>query len=150
MGWLNGKPPPPPPPRWLDATAGRIPAAGSGSILEGIRSAIAPAPASTQTVPGSIKKLELDLTVARTDAVFDIGGDVVWFFNSTASTDVVGVRINDNSDVVDFSPGNAIGGYRFSRLKITNGAISGGHTAVLLIFNSPDEIAFANRSVRAV
>jgi hypothetical protein len=135
------------PSRWKEATAARP------GLLDGIRPAqLAPALAAADTAaPGSIKTLKLNLAIARADAVFDLGGAAVWYFKSTASTDVVGVRINDLSDVVDFSPGNAIGGYRFSRLKITNDALASGHEAVLLVFNTPDELQlFQNAAVRAV
>jgi hypothetical protein len=127
---------------------GRGGAAGTAAAAAGDPLAkLSKSSSSAAAFPGSIKTRVLDMTVSRVDELLDVGGDVVWYFDADSSNFVVGVRINDQSDVVPMRPGNAIGGFGFTRLLLSNDAYNSG-TATLLIFkrSAGNDLAVLNTS----
>lgn len=101
--------------------------------------ALQPNPAGSHFDVIQPRVLALDLSTARADAEFSVGGNVVMVSYSTNATDLIFVKFDRPAgDGVPMIAPRSIQGVPFSKLYLTHAAIAGA-TLYLTVFNvNPD------------
>lgn len=90
----------------------------------------------------TIKKLVLDLSVARNDVQFPIIGTILWYYFGTNATDQMLIRIgNVTNDQFRWGPGNGIEGMPFTSIFVTNSVIAAASAEIAYFTDSENRPA---------